>query len=211
MLFPFKFPDKAVKKLTKFYKNSFKLEKIIKSFYSPEIRRISDLQVVHKKEYNMFNSKMLLYDRNFNTGLSEFLLATIFKFNASSQPVLLDVSATGDINWTKYCINGCGREAAMQYLKGVDITADLSTDELVDIIKGVINYTNKNNIFCDGIDYAILTKDGAETHFSNEEKSFKISIHSLLEKFSEQLKQDLEVLEELINKKKKIYPPKPHK
>jgi len=212
LLFPLGCPKEQRDLILESYKELFNLDHRLSVRYIPEIRRIFDLSAVRFHDINCGFFRIAYWDRNYNVGLSEYLFAKLF--GDKDLPTLFDVALTGSVMPRQYCAKGCGAKYALEYMRkrlGTQegkffysteskIEKSICSEEAVDIVKGAINYTNKRSDFCDGLDYAILTRDRIEENFSNEEKTHEIDLVSLIDRRLKNLKIESQQLKRIRQK-----------
>jgi hypothetical protein len=204
LLFPIPIPDEEARRAVKNYREKFDLRERIRRGYSPEIRRIFDLTAVRRFELDPV-SGLAYWDRNYNPNLSEYLFAILLRNGEKEKPSLLDISAVGTMYHRPYFANGCGGSYALQYIREQLGTSEIlgnetntkkriSTKDAVEIVQGAVEYAVKNNSFCRGFDYAILTPEGVENHFSEEKGEYEIDIGVLIDKRRAFLREELKRL-----------------
>lgn len=211
MLFPFEIDPKIAGQVLDDYKNSFNLEKRLKQGYVPEIRRIFDLAVAKKHEVDSEMFKLAWWDRNYHTALSEYLFAKRFQSPESQKIILLDIFLTGALTRRQYYAKGCGGEFALEYMRKrlgtsgfrfihdseSQIKQAVEKNEAIDIVTNAVKYTNEKSEFCQGLDYAIITPSGIETHFTNNQEGYEIGINSLIDKRINSLKKEITQLKKI--------------
>ncbi len=206
LLFPFSIPEELQGETLRSYLSSFNLKQRILDTYIPEIRRIFDLAAVEEHELRFNEFRRAYWDRNYNPAFSEFLFSTLFGEDDKATPMLLDVSLTGAVYRREYWANGSGQSYALDYMRKrlktspgffgdeSKIKRAVSIDEAVDIVKGAVEYANKRNQFCKGLDYAIATPDGVETHFSDEDITAEIDLRQLISTRISELRREQRLL-----------------
>lgn len=207
MLFPIDQLEEAHEQIFQSYKSSFSLKERIKNGYSPEIRRISDIQVVQKNEINFPSKRISYWDRNYNANLSEYLFVTSWGNNDVLTPVLLDINPTGTIFYCDYCAKGAGETYALEYLRDAlgtgnplisgenRIEKPVTLEEAVNMIKGAIKYANEKSLVCKGLDYVVITETGIEEHFSDEQGTYEIDLAALIKSKLKGLRKETRILE----------------
>ncbi len=204
LLFPLNISGDTSKLLEE-YKFEFDLNERMRKGYIPEIRRISDLQVVNSDTVDFSGFNFTFYDRNFNSDLSWYLLAT--RENVKESPLLAEVSPTGRISSVNCHSLGCGSKYAMEYLKhelgaeryadGVHLVGGISLDKAVKLATEAVQYANQKDRLCHGLDYVVLNKHGLRTFFSDEEREFEVGLVDLIEDRITALDSELSSLREL--------------
>jgi len=208
LLSPFKIDPKITQEILSDYRSSFDLKRSLGKGYVPEIRRIFDMAVAkeHKLRSPLF--RLSWWDRNYNAALSEYLFSSGFNFDDKSRILLLDISLTGALTRRQYYAKGYGGKYALEYMRdrlGTRqlgffhdseslIERDISLDEAVDIVTNAINFANKKSDFCRGLDYAIITSKGIDTHFSNEQGEYEISLMELINRRTSNLRTEINQL-----------------
>lgn len=200
----------------KTYRQEFDLNARIIRMYVPEIRRIFEIDSVKSKSLKpWFN--FMLYDRNFNPTFSEYIYAKVMDTGEGINPILFYVSPTGTIHRVGYTTNGSGGDDALIYMRKrlgtrsnhfggeTDIEIKIDIPKAVDIVAGAINYANKHHIECKGLEYVIVTNNAVETHFSDEQRTYKVGVRKIIDseiKKQERLLKALHKVRELYIKQK---------
>ncbi|MBR9676684.1 hypothetical protein GOV04_00910 [Candidatus Woesearchaeota archaeon] len=208
LFFPVETPDEeTMKRLINDYRSSFDLPQRLSDQLVPELKRMVDLQVVQKKDFSVGQNSYTLWDRNFNTELCEYLYGLVMRPGGIAQPQLGEVSVTGTIHRAEYSANGAGKNFALEHLRekfGTQSPIDdiesfvnrpITLDEAVEAVRGAILHANEKSIFCEGLDFAILTVDGVRTYFDDVQKDGAIDLAQLLEQKISRLKNHTKRLE----------------
>ena len=216
MLFPFELPEGVQKKALNHFKSTFDLAKRIREAYSPEIRRIADIQVVQRHEIDVPGFKKSYWDRDYNPRLSEHIMATFMKHKGEQVPLLLDISNTGTIHRCEYYANGAGQEYALEYMRerlGTgkplitgenQVRKQVTLEEAENVVKEAISHANEKSLLCRGLDYVILTEKGIETHFSDERGEYEINLIALINSRLKNINQEVIYLKKAKKEYQKI-------
>jgi len=191
--------------LLRAYKQEFSLRERIHQTYIPEIRRLFEIDRVKSTSMEPL-SKLVLYEKEFHKVESEYIYATIIELNNESVPMLFDVSPTGAIFRSIYTTNGSGGIDALKCMRkslgtgpGIcggesKIEIEVDTSRAVEIVTNAIKYSNARHSECKGLEYVILTKNGLETHFSDEQKSFTVYIEKIIKERIKRLNREIKSL-----------------
>lgn len=215
LFFPLGYPeDEAIlKKYIEMYKSSFDLDRSLFAEHIAEIRRIFD---IHTARLNVKDTPLGIivnWDRNYSPVLSEYLFAKVFQ----GTPRLFEITATGAVVPRQYFAKGSGQGYALNHMRDRLGTCDASffcqreskiekevdLEEVVEIVKGAIEYACYYSPFCRGFDYVILREEGIEPYFSDEEFSCEISIPELIDNRMGKLNREVEQLKRIKHKYQK--------
>ncbi len=211
LLFPFPVDEGTKRTVIADYQRRFNLDEILLSGKIREIRRIFDLEAVKKYEVIIGGREIEFWDRNYHPGLSEYLIARSINLGEKYKPTLLDLSITGRVCRKPYWTNGSGGRYARKYIRDVlgtheDFLGDSDTqpqgeiniEKAVDIVGSAVEYANKRDVNCRGFDYVVLTENGIETHFSDEQGEFELDLRELMESRLRKLNMETGKLKELL-------------
>ncbi|MFH1398534.1 MAG: hypothetical protein ABIG95_00290 [Candidatus Woesearchaeota archaeon] len=172
------------------YLRRFDLRKRVLSGDIPEVRRISDMYMARPGSH---------FVNNYHPELSECVWGVRF----GSGPQLFNITETGLAYTGNYCVIGSGSPYALEYLTqqglanntpvGV-ITQQITVEDAVAIVSGAVEYANRKCIYCRGFEYVVLSGQGIEPHWSEEEWSFKVPLRDLVQKELARLRQQQDLL-----------------
>jgi hypothetical protein len=214
LLFPMgRLKDEALlQKYLDLYRSSFSLDRNLALGFVPEIRRIFDIHTagLDVRTLPIFGS-IANWDRNYHPVLSEYLF--VKRFNGV--PSLFEITVTGAAIQRQYYANGCGRNYALSHLRDRLGTCDVSLlypaeskikrkvglEEAIGLVRGAVEYANESVApFCKGFDYVILTKEGIESHFSDETFSYELNIPQLIERRIRVLNREIKQIRQVRSK-----------
>ena len=211
ILFPFPIPDEYVEGVLNYYKTNFDIERILMSFESAEVRRISDLQAV-SCPYKCEHEKSLLRNRDYNPAISIHLVARRMHGQGDT-PFLFEVGAKGEIILSPYSAVGSGRKSALEVLRekfgtcydpilGRDKSPeeDVTLNDAIELAREAVIAVNKNDLYCHGFDYVVVTPRGIEEHFSDETGRVNIPIHAIIEERLGEIKLERKTLDKIREK-----------
>lgn len=200
LLFPLGYTEELAGKYLGVYKKDFSLDRRLERKQIPEIRRIFDIHTAKLRKYEAGPLSIALWDRNYHPVLSEYLFAKLFQ----EEPKLFEITVTGAVTPRQYFANGCGKIYAFEHMRHcletssfnffydseTEVKKDIDLETAVKVVKGAIEYASYCSPFCKGFDYAVLTKDKIETHFSEETFSYELDVVELIDRRLNGLKSE---------------------
>jgi len=206
LLFPLGCPRELKREFIEAYRKSFNLDLRLLARFIPEVKRIFDINLAKRNEFDFKFFKIAYWDVNYNPELSEYLFAKLF--GEDKQPKLFDVTYTGAALPRQYYAKGCGRTHALEYMRKrlgtqegtffypaeSQIENKVCLEEAIDIVKGAITHAGEKNDFCKGCDYLVLTKERMTTYFSDEKGTYEIDLLDLIDRRIKSIRDEIEQL-----------------
>ena len=180
--------------LVKFYREMFP---ITEDAVDPTIqmlnflRAVGDKSVTEDKLARFIQAPFLPIPEDFYDQYSLFLLGRVERADETQWARLYELTRAGHLKDEPLFTNGSGGDIAMKYIKDnfpyniflnrVSLKRIPSIEEAVSLATGAVKKACDEDVFCKGLNYAILSANGLEVYLDENQESGYISYEEIFE------------------------------